>query len=211
MVGQSILGPHIDSYDIRSSLGLSSKSILHKLDRQGKYPANSIPGYEANYTKVAKLSEKLRYGGYIGIALDVGQSGARIQRACTLDLVEEQCGRTSFRETGRVAGSVGGGAAGGFMAAYATCNLLFGLETAGTSLLWCGIVAGGVGGYLGSNAASGRFEKFGMVCMKKSSAYKTEPRIALASKVYLAVSVFIVLLGLLVLSFVIFDRQPLSP
>jgi hypothetical protein len=34
---------------------------------------------------------------------------------------------------------------------YLTCNLVFGLETAGTSLLWCGVVAGGAGGYFGAN------------------------------------------------------------
>ncbi len=46
-------------------------------------------------------------------------------------------------------GSVIGESSMGFAAAYGTCNVLFGLESAGTSLLWCGIVAGVVGGYAG--------------------------------------------------------------
>lgn len=46
-------------------------------------------------------------------------------------------------------GSLGGGVGGGMLATYLTCNVLFGIETAGTSLLWCGIVAGVGGSYVG--------------------------------------------------------------
>ncbi|MCW8934913.1 MAG: hypothetical protein OQK98_09325 [Gammaproteobacteria bacterium] len=50
-------------------------------------------------------------------------------------------------------GSVAGGTGGGIASACITCNLVFGLETAGTSLLWCGIVAGVAGGYFGGKYA----------------------------------------------------------
>ena len=109
MVGKSILGPYIDTHNVRTGLGLSTKSILHKIKAQGIYPIESIPGFEANYAKVANLSRKLKVGGYIAITLDVGQSVARIHRACTVDIGKQQCGRTGFKETGRVAGSVFGG------------------------------------------------------------------------------------------------------
>ncbi len=94
----------------------------------------------------------------LGIALDVGQSVARIHRACTVDADKNQCGRTGFRETGRVAGGFAGSGA-----AYAVCNVIFGLPSAGSSLLWCGIVVGASTGYIASNIASGYFEKKGEV------------------------------------------------
>jgi len=97
---------------------------------------------------LAGLSKTLRGVGYVGIALDVGQSSIKIHEACTVG-TDQQCTKTSFTEGGRLTGSVIGGSAGGFLAAYGTCNLIFGLKSAGTSLLWCGIVAGAVGGYAG--------------------------------------------------------------
>ncbi len=150
MVGKSLFGPYIDTHNVRTGLGLSTKSILHKIKAQGIYPIESIPGFEANYAKVANLSRKLKVGGYIAITLDVGRSVARIHRACTVDAGKQQCGRTGFKETGRVAGNVIGGYGGGYLA-YQACNVLFSVPSAGTSLLWCGIVAGGVGNVIRLN------------------------------------------------------------
>ena len=48
---------------------------------------------------------------------------------------------------------MGGGGLASFATAYGTCNLLFGLGSAGTSLLWCSIVAGVAGGYVGGKYA----------------------------------------------------------
>ncbi len=52
-----------------------------------------------------------------------------------------------------MAGSVVGGYYGG-LAAVSVCNAVFAIPSVGTSLLWCGIIAGGLSGYLGSNLAS---------------------------------------------------------
>ncbi len=71
---------------------------------------------------------------------------------------DQSCGKTSFGEGGRLVGSVAGGAFGGVGAAYLTCNVLFGIQTVGTSLLWCGIVAGVVGSYAGGKYG-GQFTK----------------------------------------------------
>ncbi len=160
MVGKSILGPYIDTHNVRTGMGLSTKSILHKIKAQGIYPIESIPGFEANYAKVANLSRKLKVGGYIAITLDVGQSLARIHQACTVDAGKQQCGRTEFKETGRVIGSVGGGYVGGAIG-VGLCNIVFAVPSSGTSLLWCGIIVGGVGGYAGSVGLSGYLETKG--------------------------------------------------
>ncbi len=162
MVGKSLAGADIDHHDLRNSLGLSSKSILHKLKAQGELPIERIPGFEANYTKVANLTRTLKHASYFGIALDMGQSVARIHRACTVDADKNQCGRTGFRETGRVVGNVAGGIVGSG-AAYVACNMIFGLPSAGSSILWCGIVVGATSGYVASNKASAYFEGKGEV------------------------------------------------
>jgi len=84
----------------------------------------------------------------VGIALNVGQSGIKIHEACTVG-ADLSCGKTTAGESGRLVGSILGGAGGstlGVGAGYTVCNLLLGLPTGGTSLLWCGIVAGVAGG-----------------------------------------------------------------
>ena len=68
-----------------------------------------------------------------------------------------------YTEGGRLVGSIGGGALGGFSGVYITCNMIFGLETAGTSLLWCGLVAGAAGAYTGANMFSKGGEKTGVL------------------------------------------------
>ena len=162
MVGKSLAGPDIDHHNIRKSLGLSSQSILHKLKTQGGLPIEKIPQFEANYTKVTTLTNNLKRTGHLGIVLDVGQSAARIHRTCTVDVDNNQCGRTGFKETGRVAGNVAGGFAGAG-AAYAVCNVIFGLPSAGSSMLWCGIVVGASSGYFASKGLSDYAEGKGEV------------------------------------------------
>ena len=101
------------------------------------------------------MAKTLKTAGYVGLTLDVANSGLNIHQACTVDQANDNCARTSFREGGRLAGSVAGGALGGAAASYLVCNLIFGLPTGGTSTLWCGIVAGAAGGYTGGSFSSG--------------------------------------------------------
>lgn len=146
-VGHARMGYNFDATKIKHSLGLSSKSILHQWKAQPGQ-VTSVPGFEKNLQQTARLTKVLRRAGYVGIALDVGKSVTTIHEACTVG-TDKDCTKTSFKEGGRLTGSVGGGTFGGLAAAYGTCNLLFGLESAGTSLLWCGIVVGAAGGYFG--------------------------------------------------------------
>jgi len=146
-VGHTRLGYSMDFLKMKNNLGLSSKSILHQWKSQPG-PVVNVPGFEKNLGKAAGLSRTLRGAGYVGIALDVGQSSIKIHEACTVG-TDQQCTKTSFKEGGRLTGSVLGGGFGGLLATYGTCNLLFGLESFGTSLFWCGIVAGAAGGYVG--------------------------------------------------------------
>lgn len=138
-IGHAKMGFDFDQGRIKNSLGLNTKSILHQWKAQPS-PVIGVPGFAKNFNNVANASKILKGAGYVGIALDGAHSAVNIHEACTVG-TKQQCTRTSFREGGRLTGSVGGGALGGFGAAYLTCNVLFGIETVGTSLLWCGIVA----------------------------------------------------------------------
>ena len=106
------------------------------------------------------MSKVLKRAGHVGIALDIGQSGLKIHEACTVG-TDKECAKTSFKEGGRLTGSVAGGTFSGFAAAYVTCNVVFGLESAGTSLLWCSIVAGVAGGAVGGKYGGEFLEKKG--------------------------------------------------
>ena len=150
-IGEARAGFNYNYTGIKNGLGLSTKSIVHQWKSQSGNVTN-IEGFSKNYDKVAKLSKTLKGAGYVGIALDIGHSGVKIHEACTIG-TDQECTKTSFKEGGRLTGSVIGGAGGGFASAYITCNLLLGLETAGTSLLWCGIIAGIAGGYAGGKYA----------------------------------------------------------
>lgn len=105
---------------------------------------------ELNYTRLANASKIFTRLGYVSIGLEVVGGVSKITEACTLEPDSANCTKTKFNETGRVAGSVSGGALGGYAVSYLTCNLLLGIETAGTSLLWCTIIAGAAGFYGGS-------------------------------------------------------------
>ncbi|MCF6255752.1 MAG: hypothetical protein L3K25_05540 [Gammaproteobacteria bacterium] len=146
-IGSARMGYTLDQARIKNSLGLNTKSILHQWKQQpGK--VTSVPGFAKNYDEVAKLSGVLKGAGYVGIGLNVGQSGIKIHEACTIG-ADLSCGKTAAGEGGRLVGSIGGGAGSGAVAGYATCSLLLSLPSGGTSLLWCGIVAGIAGGYAG--------------------------------------------------------------
>jgi hypothetical protein len=146
------------SGDVRSNLGLSSKSIVHQWSKQ---PGNvtSIPNFSKNYETVAKMSRNLKRVGYVGMALTVGDSVANIQQACTVGDAAT-CSKAKYIQGGKAVGSVGGGYLGGALA-YVGCNILFGIESAGTSLFWCSLVAGSGAGYLGGNYGGSRGELLG--------------------------------------------------
>lgn len=149
MVERSRMGFNLQRDNFKRQLGLSTKSLAHQL-KDYSTPVTDLPGFEKNHAKVRQYSKVLKGAGYVALALDGVQSAAKIKQACTIGR-EDECTKSKFSEGGRLVGSIGGGAAGGAIAAYSVCNVVFGLPSGGTSLLWCGIVAGGAGGVVGGN------------------------------------------------------------
>lgn len=167
-LGQPQMGGNLISGDIKRNLGLSSKSMIRQWNTMGGQ-ANTIPGFAENYKTVASMAKNLKRVGYIGIALTGVEATANIQRAC-LEGTELECTKAKYVETGKGTGAVLGGATVGFAASYGLCSLVFSLPSAGTSFLWCGVVAGGVGGYAGAQlggAGGGRAGKLLFETMEK--------------------------------------------
>ena len=151
--------------NIMRQLGL--KEGKKKLSKSAK--TSSLPSYAKNLERVAKQAKLLRGIGQFSIALDVAHSDFKIHEACTVGR-EEECTKMKYTEGGRLSGSAVGGGLGGFLAPYLTCNLILGLETAGTSMLWCGLIAGGAGAYGGGTLFGMAGESGGELIYKVSES-----------------------------------------
>ncbi|WP_439854351.1 hypothetical protein [Pseudomonas yamanorum] len=134
---------------IKKMLGISSKSYWHH---------GEIRGYEETVKRVAKASQVLKKGSYIGIALDVGATALEITEACSTGR-EQACTQAKYVEGGKLVIGVGGASAGGTLGAVGgigACAIVFGIPTAGAGALACAIIGGAAGGFalgkLGSNA-----------------------------------------------------------
>lgn len=157
--GMPTIGSGLMSGDIKSNLGLSSKSLVHHWKRNPG-SVTHIPGFEKNYLAIAKQAKYIKRLGYVGIALTGINAKMQIEKACTTGN-EAHCQRAKFTETGAAVGGLAGGSVGGELATYGTCTILFGLPSGGTSFFWCAIVAGGVGGYVGGKGGAYAGKYFG--------------------------------------------------
>lgn len=143
-----------DEGSIKKMLGISTKSYWHH---------GEIRRYEETVRRVAKASQMLKKGTYIGIALDVGATALEITEACSTGR-EQECTRARFVEGGKLVLGVGGSAFGGYAGVglgVAVCAAVFAIPTAGASALGCAIVGGVVGGVAVGNLGSEAGELIG--------------------------------------------------
>ncbi|PXF64222.1 hypothetical protein [Kangiella spongicola] len=152
MLERRMFSRNVPISQLKNTMGISSKAIMHQWKHQPG--ATNLDGFKSNYKKLTTASKSFTRLGYLSIGLDIGYSAAAIHEACTVDNSADFCRLTTYSQTGRAAGSIAGGGFGGWATSYVTCNLVFGLESAGTSLLWCTIVASVAGGYAGSQLGS---------------------------------------------------------
>ncbi|MGV2872426.1 hypothetical protein [Colwellia sp. E150_009] len=163
---QPALGGKLVSGDIRSNLGLSSKSIIHQWSKQGSN-ITTIPNFHKNYAAVAEMSRNLKRVGHLGIALTGGDAVANIQKACTVSDTAT-CNKAKYTETGKAAGSIGGGSFGGLLA-YAGCSIVFSAPSAGSSLFWCSLIVGAGTGFVGGKYGGSGGEYLGEEIYKSKS------------------------------------------
>lgn len=103
----------------------------------------ALEGAVAKAAVLAKVSKGLKIGGWAAFVVITGY----------------QLITATPEERPRVVTAAAGGLAGGVVGSYVVCNLIFGLETLGWSLLFCGLVAGGAGGYVGSEVAGDIYDE----------------------------------------------------
>lgn len=139
---------------IKRMLGISSKSY---------WQHGEIRGYEETVKRIAKASQLLKKGTYIGIALDVGATALEITEACTTGR-EQECTKAKYVEGAKLVGAVGGSYLGGKAGAatgVGACMVVFGVPTAGIGVLACAIIGGAAGGLVGGGLGSGLAEDAG--------------------------------------------------
>jgi hypothetical protein len=144
---------------IKKMLGISSKSYWHH---------GEIQGYEQSVKRIAKASQMLKKGTYIGIALDVGATALEITEACSTGR-EQDCTQAKYVEGGKLVLGIGGAAAGGTFGApigIAACMIVFGIPTAGAGALACAVVGGAAGGLVGGKVGSELGESTGRFLFK---------------------------------------------
>ena len=132
--------------DLKSALGLSSRSITHRWNETG---VSDIEGYATHIEKLAKYVKWMETAGKIGIGLSVFDTAAKITEACT---VGRDCAKTSFTSIGEFSGGLVGGAVGariiGAGAANTICAVVLGaatIEAGGAGALLCTLsVSGGI-------------------------------------------------------------------
>lgn len=127
---------------IKDMLGISTKSYLH---------TGTIAGYAETINGVAKASNLMKKGTYLGVGLSVTATGASIYNACTTGR-EDQCRKAKYVEGGKLSGSLIGGSFGGFVGGFVApigCAVAFGFATGGVGALACAVVGSGVGGWAG--------------------------------------------------------------
>lgn len=138
------LGTPID-LKARQALKVRTKSQLLEWRRNGT--AAGVTDLQPHFGRIQNVTRYLKGGGYLTIGIDGYLTYDTITNACSYG-DDKFCHRTAATEGGRFAGNVAGGALGGG-AAYVGCNALFGAPTVGSSVLWCGLIAGPIGGLIG--------------------------------------------------------------
>jgi hypothetical protein len=126
--------------------GLRVRHLRQILHWRQHGTAGGVGAFRKHFDHLKTINRYLTRGGYITLALDTALTADTLVQACRAE-DRATCHRTAAVEGAGLVGGVAGGSFGGVVA-YTACNLLFGLESVGTSLLWCGLVAGAAGGYV---------------------------------------------------------------
>ncbi|WPX57746.1 MULTISPECIES: hypothetical protein [unclassified Pseudomonas] len=152
-----------DHPNLKSALGISSRSLVHRWTKAGA--PYQIPGYATHMDGVAKASNYVKYGGWLGTAVGGGASYMKVQDVCTAGDVEA-CKKVKLTEGGSFIGGVAGGAlAGSILTGSVVGTICLGLSvpTGGVAMAVCGLVVVAAGS-LGAGVAGGAIgEEFGDV------------------------------------------------
>ncbi|MAL98054.1 MAG: hypothetical protein CL583_06345 [Alteromonadaceae bacterium] len=139
------------STSAKSVLKVNTKSQVLHWKRNGT--ESGVKGFAKHFETMKQHGKYFKAGGALTVGIDGIFTYDKIQQACSVGS-ERECRRTAVVEGASFGGRAGGGAGGGALA-YVGCNALFGAPSFGTSLMWCGVVAGLAGGALGGYVGEG--------------------------------------------------------
>ncbi|AWX98588.1 hypothetical protein A8139_00235 [Marinomonas primoryensis] len=147
-----------DHPNIKHTLGLSSKSIIHNWDTVAA--TGEVPELGKRISQVAKMAKGAKAVGWLAVGVDGVIAVDNIKEACTGDDTS-QCEVVSYKETGGFLGSaVLGGYGGSAGAAIASGIAIFlGVTTGGVAILAIGFIGAGVGAY-GASKGGDAFGEF---------------------------------------------------
>jgi hypothetical protein len=133
-----------DHPKLKSALGISSRSLVHHWSKAGV--SGGIPGYATHIQGVARASQYMKVGGFVGIGLGASASAIKVKETCRVGS-EEDCQKVKFTEGGSFVGSAVGGWLGGSGAAAGagTVCVAIGAGTAGLGGILCVLVVVGAG------------------------------------------------------------------
>ncbi len=135
----------------RHALKVNTKSQLLHWRRRGT--GGHLRDFEAHFDRMGRVTRHLDHAGYLLIGIDAYLTADAIAKACEVG-DDRHCHRAMVVKGSGFAGSAGGSALGS-IAAYGVCNALFGLESLGSSVLWCGLVLGAAGSVAGGAIGGG--------------------------------------------------------
>ncbi|PYF80360.1 Rhs element Vgr protein, partial [Marinomonas alcarazii] len=149
-----------DHPQIKHTLGLSSKSIIHNWDTVTA--KGEVPELGRRIGQAAKMAKGAKAVGWLAVGVDGIIAVDNIKQACTGDDTS-QCEVVSYKEAGGFAGSVGGGFYGGNVGAVIATGIavFLGVATGGVAIVAIGFVGAGAGAYAGSKGGDALGESFG--------------------------------------------------
>jgi hypothetical protein len=128
-----------DHPKLKSAMGISSRSLVHHWKKAGV--SGGIPGYATHIQGVARASQSMKVGGFVGIGLGVSASALKVKETFRVGTAAE-CEKVKFTEGGKFTGEVVGGALGGAegVASAGFVCAAIGVGTLGVGGLICGLV-----------------------------------------------------------------------
>jgi len=161
----------IRNYDsIKTTLGLSTKSILHNASAITE--RGEVPQLGQRINTVSNWAKGAGRLGYLGIAIDGGVRMNKIQEACTVGS-NQACARTSYMQVTGFVGSAGGGAVGGIAGAKVATAfvggiaLAFGVTFGAPALAIIAVAGAAAGAYYGGSGGGGFGEYVGDIIYQR--------------------------------------------
>ena len=162
---------NIRNYDsIKTTLGLSTKSILHNASAITE--RGEVPQLGQRINTVSNWAKGAGRLGYLGIAIDGGVRMNKIQEACTVGS-NQACARTSYMQVTGFVGSAGGGAVGGIAGAKVATAfvggiaLAFGVTFGAPALAIIAVAGAAAGAYYGGSGGGGFGEYVGDIIYQR--------------------------------------------